>query len=91
MDGLVPETEFLDDATVSLDVCPLHVIEQPATLADHLEQATSTVVILLVCSKVVGQKVDTLGQNRDLNSSRACVGLMRLVLLDSHCLVECHP
>ena len=79
---LVPQAQFLDDLAVVVDISALQVVEQTATLSDHLEEATTTVVILLVGAEVVGQIVDALCEQRNLNASRSTVGLVRPVLLD---------
>jgi len=60
MIGLVPQAQFLDDLPVSVDIRALQVVEQTATLTDHLAKPTATVVIFLVGAEVVGQIVDAL-------------------------------
>jgi hypothetical protein len=88
--GLVPQPEFLDDLTVAVDIRSLHVVEKPATLTVHLEEPTSTVVILFVHPKVVRQVFDALAQERDLDASRAAVGSVRAVFLDDGAFFESH-
>jgi hypothetical protein len=90
MSGLIPQAQFLDDLPVTVDIRALQVIEEAATLSDHLEEATATVVILLVGAEVVRQIVDALGEQRNLNASRATVGLMRPELLDGGAFFESH-
>jgi hypothetical protein len=90
MDGLVPETQFLDDLSVGIDVRALQVVEQPATLPVHLEQPTATMVVVLVGAEVVRQILDALGEERYLNAGRARVRLVRPVLLDGRAFVESH-
>ena len=90
IDGLVPQAQFLDDLAVAVDIRALHVVQQTATLANHLEKATATVVILLVRAKMLSQVIDTLGEQRNLDAGRAAVGLVRLVLLDGRTLFESH-
>src|SRR5215217_713363 len=68
-DELVPEPQFLDDLPVSVDIRTLQVVEQPTTFSDHLEESTTAVVVLLVGAEVVGQIIDSLSEQRDLNSS----------------------
>src|SRR5689334_16045551 len=87
---LVPEPQLLDDFAVSVDVRPLHVIEQTAASADHLQQAASAMMVLLVRPKVLGQVVNSLGQERDLDACGAGIRLVRLVLLERRCVVESH-
>jgi hypothetical protein len=90
MTQLIPEPEFLNDLPVGVDVRTLEVVEQTATLSDHLEKPTTTVMVLFVGPEVVGQVIDAFGENRDLNASRSGVGLMRPILLDGGTLFESH-
>src|SRR3982074_3319150 len=88
--SLVPESEFLDDPAVSVDVRPLHVVEQASTRTDHLQQAAPAVMVLLVRPEVIGEVVDALREEGHLHSRRAGIGLMRLVLLERRSVVESH-
>src|SRR5215212_6202278 len=88
--GLIPQAQFLDDLAVAVDIRALQVVEQAATLSDHLEEATTTVVVLLVGAKVIRQIVDALREQRNLNASRSTVCLMRPELLDGRALFESH-
>jgi hypothetical protein len=90
MSGLIPQAQFLDDLPVTVDIRALQVIEEAATLSDHLEEATTTVVILFVGAEVLRQIVDALREQRNLNASRSTVGLMRPVLLDGGAFFESH-
>ena len=69
MFGLVPQAQFLDDLAVAVDIRALQVVEQTATLSDHLEETTSTVVILAVSAEVIRQIVDALREQRNLSVS----------------------
>src|SRR5215216_5596480 len=88
--GLIPQAQFLDDFAVVVDISALQVVEQAATLTDHLEEATATVVILLVGAEVVRQIVDALCEQRNLNASRSTVCLVRPKLLDGGAFFESH-
>ena len=50
--------------------------EQPATATNQLQQPAPRVMIVLVRAQMIGQHVDPLGQQRDLNLRRAGVGLV---------------
>src|SRR6185295_1558020 len=63
------------------------VLEEAATLADQHQQAATGVVVLLVGLEVVGEAVDPLGQQRDLDLGRAGVALVDLELLDQTLLL----
>src|ERR1043166_6933652 len=87
---LVPEAQFLDDLPVSVDIRTLQVVQETATTSDHLEEPTTTVVVLLVESEVIGQIVDPLGEQGDLNAGRSTVGLMLRIFLDGRTFFESH-
>lgn len=87
---LVAEPKFLDDLPISGQVRSPHVVEEPAALADHLQQPSAAVMVLLVCPEVIREVVDPIRQDRDLDARAASVGAMRLVLLDRRCFLQCH-
>src|SRR5690348_16070358 len=87
---LVTEPELGDELAIALDVRPLHVVEQPAAPTDHLEQATTRVVVLAMGLEVVVEVVDAVRQHRHLHARRAGVGFGGAVLLDRRGLVESH-
>src|SRR5438105_5856825 len=62
-----PQPELGDDRPVALDVLALQVIQQPATLADQLEQPPPRVVILGVRLQVVGEVIDPFAEDCDLD------------------------
>lgn len=86
----MPEPQVLNQLAVPLDVRPLEVLQQASTLADHLEQAAATVVVLGVFAEMVSQVVDACGQQRDLNGCTASVLFVELVPADYFVLIECH-
>ena len=86
----IAETKLLDELPVSIDFRALHVVQEPAALADELEQPLTTVVILFVSAEMVRQIVDALREQRNLNASRSTVRLMRRVLLDGRAFFESH-
>ena len=57
---LMPETKILNELPIGLQVGPLHVFEEPAPLADHLEQPLPRMMILLVRAEVIRQVVNAL-------------------------------
>src|SRR5258705_758842 len=88
--SLVPQPEFLDDLPVSVDVRPLHVVEQATTRTDHLQQPTAAVMVLLVRPEVISEVVDALRQEGHLHPRRTGVGLVRLVLRERRSVIESH-
>src|SRR5690348_2416417 len=76
------QAETADQRLVALGVLALQVAEQAAAMVDHLQEATTRVVVLLVRLEVVGQLLDARGQQRDLHLRRTCVGRRAAVILD---------
>lgn len=64
---VVANAQSLDELTVLDDVVLLDVGEKTTTTADEHEQATTSVEVLLVGLHVLGQLLDALGQDGDLN------------------------
>src|SRR5882672_3831242 len=62
-----PQTEAFDDGLILLGRAALEVVEEFASLIDHLEQSATRGVITLVRGEMVAQPVDTLGEQSDLN------------------------
>ena len=88
--GLVPETKILNERAILLDIGSLEVVEQPATLADHLEQAATTVMVFRVRAEMPSEVADPLGKERNLHSCRSGIPFVGPVLVDRRCLVERH-
>jgi len=79
---LMPESEIGDQLTVPLDIRPLQVLEKATPPADHLEQASAAVVILLVSIEVGPEIVDAGREDGDLDRSAPTIAIVELVLLD---------
>ena len=73
---LLAQVQLGDQRTVALDVGLLEVLQQTTTLADHQQQTTVGVVVLLVVLQVLVQVVDAVGQQRDLHLGGTGVALM---------------
>ena len=54
------QAELADERAVALEVAALHVVQQPAALADEHEQPAARVVVLAVLAQVRGEVVDPL-------------------------------
>lgn len=63
---LFPGAQGCNDRPVTLDVNFLKVVEQTATLTDHLQQTATGMVILLVSLEVLGEVVDALCEQSNL-------------------------
>jgi hypothetical protein len=84
-----PEPELGDDSPVALDVGALQVVQQPATLADQLEQPAPRVVVVGVRLEVVGEVIDPFAEDGDLDFGRSGVLLIEAVRLDDARLDAC--
>ena len=81
--ALFADAETLDQGTVALNVDAHEVVEQISSLANHLQQAAAAVVILLVGLQVLGEVVDSLGENGNLNLRGTRVALVGRILFDN--------
>src|SRR5215510_3501310 len=72
----------VQQSAVALRIFPLEILDQPPPLADQHEQAPSRVMVLGVLLEVLGESIDALAQDGDLNLRGSRVPLMRLELLD---------
>src|SRR5581483_4886685 len=80
---LTAQAETRDDVLVARVVLLLEIVEQAATLPDHDQQSAARMEILLVALKMLGQILDALAQDRDLDFRRAGVLLALGVFLDN--------
>src|SRR5699024_1653923 len=71
------QSERGDQRAVALDVDLAQVFQQPAALADQQQQASPGVVVLLVVLEMLGEPLDALREQRDLNFRGAGVALVR--------------
>ena len=76
---LAAQSEFLDQASVALQVALLQVVEQPPPTSDQLEQSATGVMILSMRAEVLGQLVDSTRQKSDLDLGRARVRIASAV------------
>ena len=65
--SLSAQAELGYQGSVALDILAAKVIEQPTPLANHHEQPAAAVVIAFVEAKMLGQMVDSLGQQCHLH------------------------
>src|SRR5699024_12611537 len=64
------DAETLDQRAVALDVDALQVLQEALALTDQQHQTTTGVVIVLVGLEVLGQVVDPMREERDLDLGR---------------------
>ena len=88
--ALMTEPELLDERAIRRQVAALEILEETATRSDHLQQPPAAMVVLGVGAEMVGERVDPLREERDLDPGRAGVGFVPAVLDDHGLLVERH-
>ena len=62
-----PEPELGDDGPVAFDVGALQVVQQPAPLADQLQQPAARIVVMGVRLEMVGEVIDPFAEDCDLD------------------------
>jgi hypothetical protein len=62
-----PESELGDHRSVALDVGSLQVVQQPAPLADQLEQPAPRIVVVGVRFQMVGEVIDAFAEECNLD------------------------
>ena len=80
--GLLPETEFPDQAAIPPHVLAPEVTEQPPPSAHHLEQASTGRMVLAVLTEMAGKASDPRRQERNLHFRRPRIRLVEAELLD---------
>jgi hypothetical protein len=76
---LAAEPQFCNQGSVTLHVLFLEVPKQSPTFTDHHEQTTPAVMILFVDLQMLGEVVNTLSQQRNLDLWGSCIGGVRAV------------
>ena len=76
--SLFAKFQFLRDGLIAGHVRGVQVIEQAAALADHHQQSAARTVILLIALKMLGQVINALGEQGDLDVCRTGIPLVDL-------------
>jgi hypothetical protein len=88
---LSAQTQTLDELFVSLFVCPPEVVQQAPTPTHHHDQATARAVVLDMTLEVLGQILDALGQQGNLDLRGPGIPFVKFVFLPNRCLrCVCH-
>ena len=77
---LLSDVKLSYDRTVTLDVSLLEVVKKVSSVTYHLKKAATAVMVLVVGLEVLGQRVDAMGEDRDLYLGRTGVALVGGVL-----------
>ena len=83
LQSLLSDVQLLDDRTIALNVNLLQITQQVSSVTNHLGQTATAVVVVGVALEVLGQVVDAVGQNSDLNLGRTGVAFVDRILLDN--------
>ena len=70
-------------------ILALEKIEQRAALVDHHQKAAARMIILRVGLEMAGQRVDAIGDDRDLDFGGPRVAVAAAMLLDQFLLTLC--
>ena len=79
---LLSEAELLDNSSVSLNILLSEVVEKLLSVTNHLGKTSLRVEVLRILLHVLGEAVDSIGKDSDLNLGRTCVLLVDFVLSD---------
>src|ERR1700742_1139229 len=74
--ALAAEAHLADQRAVALEVVLLQVVQKTTAATDEHQKAPARVVIMLVLAKVLGEVVDAMREQRNLD-----LGLARVVLV----------
>ena len=88
--ALAPDSELLDEVPVAGLVHALQVVEEVAAVLDLAQQAVTRAVVLLVRLEMLGEGLDLLRENRDLDFAGSRITVMTLVFVLDGGLVDLH-
>src|SRR6266849_1438962 len=80
--SLPPQTESPDDRLVALGALLMQVGEQPPPLSDHAEQAATARAVVLGRAEMIGQVLDAVREQCDLDLRGSGILLVATVCLD---------
>ena len=83
---LLTQTQLCNDCTIAVDVLLGKIVKQASALTDHHQKTAAGVVVVLVNTQVLGQLVDSGGQDSNLDLGRTGVAGMGCVLLNDSSL-----
>src|SRR5712692_8765163 len=79
---LTPQSQIGDQLQIAVVLSARQVVQEATTRADHLEQPAPGMIVVLVVAQMPRQRIDAVGQQRDLHVGRAGVAGVEPVLLD---------
>src|SRR5579872_1190821 len=81
--GLSAQPQRSDQCAVAFGVLAVQIFQHAPALADHLEQAATRMMVVLVLHQMARQVLNAARQNGNLHLWRAGVALVNLILLDN--------
>jgi len=88
-ENLFTKLQLFCDRVIAWGIRPMQIIQQLTALAHHHDQTTARTVIFFVLLQVLGQVIDPLGQQSDLNIGRTGVALMNPIIYNLLCFRVC--
>lgn len=70
---LLAQIELFHDPAITFKIDALEVFKEPTTFIDQSYKPTTAVMVLFMESKVLGQLIDVIGEDRDLCFRRSSV------------------
>ena len=80
---LLSDSQLCDAGSIALDILGHQVVQQTAALTDHLVQAETGMIVLLMDLQMLGQLGNAFGQNGNLNLRRTGIVLMGAVCVNN--------
>lgn len=79
----------MDQFVVAVEIRTLEVVEQLSSTSCKRKETTTSVEVLAVSAKVLGQVADTSREESYLYVARSGVGIVRLVFADNLIFIDC--
>lgn len=79
---LFAQAQFFDKHPIACKIGSTKIIQQLATVIDHLEQAPSGMIVMGMDFKVTGQVLNPCRYQGDLDFRRSGISITTLVILD---------
>ena len=83
---LLAQLELFCDRLIPAYISGVQVVQKSPALADHHQQPSSGAVILLVLLQVIGQMIDALREQRNLDICRTGIPFVKPEIIDCFCL-----
>ena len=85
---LLTQTEGLDEFTIASDVLVVEILQELTTTTYHLGQCTSGTEVLVVLLQVLGEVLNTIGEQGYLALNRTCVLSVFAILAENLSLLS---